>query len=66
MMHEPADSNDPCCDECLAWATGADVDEQARQDALQDSINASLERIKKVSISYSLPQGLFVIGKDEE
>ena len=25
MIHEPADINDPCCDECLAWYTGEDV-----------------------------------------
>lgn len=66
MIHEPADNNDPCCDECLAWATGADVDEQTRQDALQDGINVAIERLKKASISYSLQQGLFAIRKDEE
>lgn len=65
MIHEPADINDPCCDECLAWATGADVDEQTRQAVLQDSINAALERLKKASISYSLQQGVFVIGKEQ-
>lgn len=36
-------------------------DEQTRQDALQDAINAALERLKKVSASYSLPHGLYVI-----
>lgn len=64
MIHGPADINDPCCEECLAWATGADVDEQTKHDALQDAINASIARLKKVSISCSLPQGLFVIRKE--
>jgi len=22
MIHEPADINNPCCDECLAWYSG--------------------------------------------
>jgi len=43
----------------------ATVDEQTRQDALQDSINAALNRLKMASIGYSLQQGVFVIGKDE-
>lgn len=66
MIHEPADNDDPCCEECRAWATGADVDEQARQDVLQDSINAALERLKMASTSYSLQQGVFVIRKTWE
>lgn len=61
-----SDDSDPCCEECHAWATGAGVDEQTKQHALQDAINAALERLKKASISYSLSQGLFVIRKDEE
>jgi hypothetical protein len=61
-----SDDDDPCCDECLAWATGADVDEQTKQHALQDAINAAFERLKKVSISYSLPQGLFVIRNQDK
>lgn len=44
MIHEPVNNDDPCCDECLAWATGADVDEQTKLVALQDSINAAHER----------------------
>lgn len=46
MINEPADIDDACCDECLAWAIGADVDEKTRQDALQDSINAAHERMQ--------------------
>lgn len=64
MIPEEADNDDPCCEECWAWATGEDVDGQARQYALQDAINAAYERLKKASISYSLQQGVFVIGKD--
>lgn len=66
MIHEPADINDPCCEECIAWATGADVDEQTRQNVLQDSINAAYERLKAASIGYSLQQGVFVIGRTNE
>jgi hypothetical protein len=54
VIHEPADIHDPCCDECLAWATGADVDEQTRQNALQDDINAAHERLKMAE------QGVFI------
>ena len=36
--------DDPCCDECVAWATGADVDEQTKRKALQAAINAAHER----------------------
>jgi hypothetical protein len=43
----------------------AERDEQSRQNALQDSINAALERLKAASISYSLQQGVFVTGKGE-
>lgn len=55
---------DPCCEECVALRTGED--EQTRQNALQDSINAAYERLKAASIGYSLQQGVFLIGKDEE
>lgn len=44
MIHEPTDNDDPFCEEWLAWATGADVDEQTKQAVLQDSINATHER----------------------
>lgn len=54
MIHEPADNDDPCCEECLAWVTGADVNEQTKQDALQDAINAAHERIKAAE------QGVFI------
>ena len=50
--------------ECVAWRTGED--EQDRQEAMQDSINAAYERLKKASISYSLSQGVFVVGKEKE
>ena len=65
MIHEPADNNDPCCEECWAWATGADVDEQTNRHALQNAINAAHERLKAASIGYSLQQRVFVTGKAE-
>lgn len=61
MIHEPADNDDPCCDECLAWATGADVDEQTKQHALQDAINATHERIWMQWAQ----QGVFLRKRDE-
>ena len=39
-----SDDDDPCCEECRAWATGADVDEQARRQTMQDAVNAAHER----------------------
>lgn len=60
MIHEPADNDDPCCDECLAWATGADVDEWTkRADALQDAINAAKERQQWAQ------QGVLLTKRDE-
>jgi hypothetical protein len=50
--------DDPCCEECWAWRTG--------EHDMQDAINAAYERLKAASVSYSLQQGVFVIGKDEE
>lgn len=63
MIHEPADNDDPCCEECWEWATG---DDTQRIQAMQDDINAAYERLKAASVSYSLQQGVFVIRKDEE
>jgi len=31
MIHEPVDPEDECCEECLAWATGANVVSQHGQ-----------------------------------
>lgn len=58
MIHEPADNDDPCCEECRAWATGADVDEQAKRAALQDAINAAHERMRWAQ------QGVFMKKRD--
>lgn len=46
---ESDDDDDLCGEECVAWATGADVDEQTKRHALQDAINAAHERRKPVS-----------------
>lgn len=54
-----SDDNDPCCEECVAWATGADVDEQTKRNALQDSINAAHERQQWAQ------QGVFLRKRDE-
>jgi hypothetical protein len=54
-----SDDNDPCCEECLAWATGTDVDEQTKQHALQDAINAAHERQQWAQ------QGVFMRKRDE-
>lgn len=54
-----SDDDDPCCEECLAWATGADVDEQTKLDALQDAINAAHERQQRAQ------QGVFLRKRDE-
>lgn len=59
MIHEPADNDDPCCDECLAWATGADVDEWIKQHALQDAINSAHERRQWAQ------QGVFLRKRDK-
>jgi hypothetical protein len=64
-MSKAADNDDPCCEECWAWRTGDDT-KPAQWEAVQDAINAAYERLKAASISYSLRQGVFVIGKDEE
>lgn len=47
--------DDPCCDECLAWAT----DEQTKLDTLQDAINAAHERQQWAQ------QGVFLKKRDE-
>ena len=54
-----SDNEDPCCDECLAWATGADVDEKAKLDALQDAINTAHERQQWAQ------QGVFLRKRDK-
>lgn len=53
-----SDDDDPCCEECVAWATGADVDEQTKRAALQDAINAAHERQQWAQ------QGVFLTRKD--
>lgn len=54
-----SDDDDPCCDECHAWATGADVYEQTKLDALQGAINAAHERQQWAQ------QGVFLRKRDE-
>lgn len=62
MIHEPANIDDPCCEECVAWRTG----EVEGLLPMQDAINAAHERLKSASTSYSLQQGVFVVGKEKE
>lgn len=54
-----SDDDGPCCEECLAWATGADVDEQTKLDALQDAINAAHERQQWAA------KGVFLTKRDK-
>ena len=44
MIHEPADINDPCCDECLTWATG-----EARKMIPKQALEAAKEAMREVT-----------------
>jgi len=67
MLTEPTDEmlNDPEGHE-LVQAIHDRKAASAPEKEMQDAINAAYERLKKASISYSIPQGVFVIRKDED
>lgn len=54
-----SDDDNPCCEECVAWVTGADIDEKTKLDALQDAINAAHERRQWAQ------QGVFLTKRDK-